>query len=108
MSRLVTPGFHRHPLIRDVDVENAVETRQGDDQAAGDRQRAARKTGAVAAGDERHAGTRAEPHDILHLQRGRGKHHRRRRLAQVRQRVALVGQQLERVLENMPAADDPS
>ena len=49
-------GLDRHPLVRDVDVEDAVEARQRDHEAAGDRQRAAGQPGAVAARDERHAG----------------------------------------------------
>ena len=57
----------RHALVRDVDVEHAVQPRQRDDEAARDRQRAAGQAGAVAARDERHARARAQPHDRLHL-----------------------------------------
>ena len=99
--------LHRHPLVRDVDIEDAVEAGQGDHEPAGDRQRAARQTGAVAARDERDPGPRAEPHDRLHFRRGRGQHDRRRRFAQMGQRVALVGQQLERILEDVRVADNP-
>ena len=64
-------GLDRDALVRDVDVEDAIEARQRDDDAAGHRQRAARQPGAVAARDERHLRPRAELDDGLHLSRGR-------------------------------------
>ena len=95
-----------HPLIRDIDAQNAIEPRQRDHHAARDGQRAAGQSGAVAASDERHLLARAQSHDGLHLGRRRGQHDGRRHRAQVRQRVALVGQQLERIVEHVAIADN--
>ena len=56
-----------HALVRDIDVEDTIETRQRDDDAARYRQRAAGEPRAVSAGHERHAVTRAQPDDALYL-----------------------------------------
>jgi len=100
-------GFDRHALVRDIDVHHAVETRQRDDEAAGDRQRSARQPGSMTAGDERHTRAGAQPHDLLDLRGRGGQRHRGRRLAQVRQGVALIRQQLERIVEDVRVADNP-
>ena len=55
MSRFVTPGSTTTRAALEVDLEHAVQARERDDDAVGDRQRAAREPGAGAAGDERHA-----------------------------------------------------
>ena len=67
ISRLVTPGSTHDTGVLEVDLEHAVQAGERDDDAAGDRQRAAREPGAGAAGDERHAVGGAEPHHRLHL-----------------------------------------
>ena len=71
------------PQVGDVDVEDAVEPRQADEHAVGDRQRAAGQAGAVPARDERHAVAPAQPDDRLHLLGRLGQHDRRRRRPQV-------------------------
>ena len=95
-----------HPLIRDIDAQNAIEPRQRDHHAARDGQRAAGQSGAVAAGDERHLLARAQSHDGLYLGGRRGQYDGRGHRAQVRQRVALVGDQLERVLQHGAGAEN--
>ena len=99
--------FDCHPLVRDVDAQDTIQARESDHEAAGHRQRPARESRAVSARHERHAFARAEPHDRLNL-RGRGRQDDRRgRLAQVRQGVALVGEQLQRIVQHAFVAGDP-
>ena len=52
------------------------------------------------AGDERNAFTAADANHGLHLGRRSRQHDERRRFAQMRQRVAFVGQQLQRLVED--------
>ena len=47
--------FHGHSLVGNVDLEHAIQPGQADDDAPGNRKRAARQPGSVATRDERHA-----------------------------------------------------
>ena len=66
-------GLDDDALAVEVDLEHAVHPRERDDDAVGDRQRAAREPGARAAGDERHAVLGAGADDRLHLLRRPGR-----------------------------------
>ena len=100
-------GFHRDALVGDVDLEDAIEARQRDDDAARDRQRAARQARPVAARNERHLRPRAELDDGLHLGRGRRENDGRGRFAKVSQPVAFVRQEVQRVVQHARVSHDP-
>jgi len=75
--------------------------------AACDRQGATGETGAVTPRHERHTRGAAEPDDLLHRGSGRGQYDGEWRLAQMRQRVGLVGQDLQRLTEDRCVTGDP-
>ena len=60
IARFVTPGLDDDPAPVEVDLEDAVQPGERDDDAVGDRERAAREPGAGAARHERHAVVVAE------------------------------------------------
>ncbi len=60
----------------------------------------------MSARDERDALAAAQTHDLLHLGRRARQHDDRRCLAQVRQRIALVGQQLHGFVQHRGRAAD--
>ena len=72
-----------------------------------DRQRTTGEAGAVTPRYERHTGSSAEPDDLLHRGSGCGEHHGEWRLAEMRQRVGLVGQDLQRFAEDRFVTGDP-
>ena len=99
-------GFHRDLPIRQVHVQHAVHAGQADDHAARNRQRATRQPRAVAPRHERHFLAGAGADHGLHVG-GRGRQHDDRGcLAQMRQRVALVGHQLHRLAQHAVRAAD--
>ena len=93
-SRFVTPGSTTDARVLEVDLEHAVQPRQRDHDAVGNRQRAARETGARAARDKRHAVAVAERDDRLDVVRRARQHDELRDRAVPGERVALVGAQL--------------
>ena len=62
-------GLDGDALVRDVDVQDPIEARQRDHDAARHRQRAAGQAGAVSARHERHPVARAQLDDRLNLRR---------------------------------------
>ena len=62
--------FNGHAAVRDVHVEHAIEPRETDDDAAGDRHRAAGQPAAMAARHKRHVVPVAQAHDFLDVLRG--------------------------------------
>ena len=100
------PRLHGDLPVGQVHVQHAVHARQADDDAARYRQRAAREAGAVAARDERHLRARAGTHDGLHLGGRCRQHHHGGLLAQVRQRIALIGHELHRLAQHAVRAAD--
>src|SRR5262245_14109897 len=55
------------PTIRNVDVEDAIQTRKTNDQPAGNRQRAARQPAAMATRHKRHVVPMTQAHHLLYL-----------------------------------------
>ena len=95
-----------HATVRDIDLEHAIEARERDHDAILGRQRAARQPCPVAARDKRDAGTMADAHHGLHLGGRRWQDHGRRQASQVRQGIALIGQQLQRLVQNRVGSAD--
>ena len=89
--------FHRHALIRNVDLEHAIQFRETDDHATRHRQRTAREPCPVATRHEGDAFLVANPHDRLHVSSRLRQKHELGQAAQVRERVALIGDQLHGV-----------
>ena len=99
-------GLDDDALRREVDLENPLHPGERDDDAVGDRERAAGEAGAGAAGDERYALAGADPDDPLHLCRRAGEDDELRHRAPAREPVAVVGPQLLRLADHVGGADD--
>ena len=93
-------GLDRHATVGDIDLEHTVEARERDHDAVLGGQRAAGQPGAVAARDKRDALTMAEADNGLDLRRRGRQDHCGRHAPKVRQAVALVGQQLQGLVQN--------
>src|SRR5262245_12258996 len=92
--------------IRNVDVEDTIQARKTDDQAAGNRQRAARQPASVPTRHKWDVVSMAKAHDILHLfSRGR-QDDSGRSVTEMRQPVTLVGQKFQRFGNYSCLADD--
>jgi hypothetical protein len=100
--------FDGDPAVRNIHVDHAIEARKTDDNTARYWQRTTRQPRTVTAGHERHAVTRAGSYEVSHFLSGSRKDHDRRRLTEMRQRVALVCHQLQRLGQNAVIAADLS
>jgi hypothetical protein len=99
-------GLDRHATVGDIDLEHTVEARERDHDAVLGRERAAGQPCPVAARDKRDAGTMAGAHHGLHLRCRRWQDHGRGQAAQVRQGIALVGEQLQRLVQDRIGSAD--
>ena len=88
------------PLIRDVDVEDPVQARQRDQDPAGNRQRTAGETGAMAPRDERDAVAMAAADDRLHVDGGSREQDEARPFAQPCEGVRFVRDELVLVADD--------
>ena len=96
-------GLDRDALVGDVDVEHAVEPRQRDHERR--RRPAARRPTGRCRARARRTARRSRAHSRTTACTSAAdcrQHDGRRRRAQVRQRVGLIGQQLERIVEDVP------
>ena len=91
----------------DVDLEDARQARERDDDPFGHRQRAAGETGAGAAGDERDPLLVAQPDDRLHLRGAARERDESRDDAVTGQAVALVRPQLLRLADRLRDRGEP-
>src|SRR3954470_16432738 len=101
-------GIDDHAAVWNVDRQDAIEPGKADDDAAGHRQCAAGQPGAVTPGNEWDALARAQPDDPLHLFRRVRQHHDRWHLAQMPKRIALIGEQLQRLVQDAFRTADPA
>src|SRR4051812_32194794 len=101
-------GLDDDATVWNVDRQDAIEPGQADDDATGHRQRAAGQSGAVTTGDEWNALARAQPDNALHLFCRLRQHHDRWSLAQMPKRIALVGEQLQRLVQDAFRTADPA
>ena len=92
--------LHGDAPVRDVDLEDTIEPGEANHDTARNRQRSTRQPRPVSARDEWQAFLDAQPHECLHLCRRPRQHDERRRFAQMRKRVALVGEELNRLVED--------
>ena len=92
--------------IRNVDVEDAIQTRKTNDQPAGNRQRTSRQPAPVATRHEWHVVAMTETHHLLHLFSGRRQDDSGRSVTEMRQPVTLIGQKFQRFGDNPCFADD--
>src|SRR4029453_3446208 len=99
-------GFDGDAVIRNIDVENAVQPRQHDQDAVGMRQRAARQPRTGSSSNEWHAVLVTAPDDSLHLRCVFGQHHETRSRAQLGEAVGFEGDQLVRIAHDPVAPDD--
>ncbi len=89
-AALITPGSTTTRAFGISNVEDAVQAREADHDAAFDGKCATAQSGAGAACNEGNVLLRAEPHDGLHLRGCRGQHHRERHNPKIGEAVALI------------------
>jgi len=94
--------------VLDVDLEDARQTGERDDDSLGDRQRAAGEAGARPARDERQALLVADAHDRLHFLDRARKRDERRHDPVAREAVALVRAQLLRLADHLGGRGEPA
>src|ERR671932_990054 len=104
--RVDHPWLDHDTLVRDIDLENAVEAREADYHTAFKRQCAPTQPRARAARHERDVLAVANAHDSLDLLRGKRQQHGRGHDPKVGQAVALIGVQLLRLADQPLIADD--
>src|SRR3954468_6090182 len=101
-------GLDHDATVWNVDRQDAIEPGKADDDAAGHRQCAAGQPGAVTTRDEWNVLARAQPDDPLHLFCRMRQHHDGWSLAQMPKRIALVGEQLQRLVQDGFCTADPA
>ena len=94
-----------HALALEVDLDDPVHPREGDDDAVRDGQRAAREARSRPARDEGDAVAGAEPQHRLHLGGGAGEHDAGGLRAPAGQPVAVVRRELLRLGDHEPGAE---
>ena len=95
-------------LRGEVDLEDPVHPRERDHDSVRHRQGAAGEAGARAAGDERDALARADPHHPLHLARRRGQDDQLGLCAPSGEPVAVVHPELVGLADHVLGPDDPA
>jgi hypothetical protein len=99
-------GLDGDTAVRNVDIENTIQSRETDEQPAWNRQRPSRQSAAVATRHERDVMTMAEAHHRLHLFGRRWEDDGRRSVTEVRKPITLVGQKFQWFGDHSGVADD--
>ena len=95
----------RDSPVRNIDVQNAIETRHHNEDTVGVGHRPPREAGPLAPSHERHTSVVTQTHDLLHFSRGARQHHQARRGAELCQAIRLVDGHLRAVLDNVLRPD---
>ena len=101
-------GLDPRGAILDVDLENAIELREAEENSVGEGKGAAGKPGTGSAGHHRDALSRAEAEYLLDLLGGLGQHRHHGKLAVGGEPVALVGAKPLFVVQNAFGGQDAS